>query len=63
VSTSPPPPGDGTLVTVHHRGWSALPEDHPARHGLTGAAFARMVGLWWGDLLTALREHAGASRA
>jgi hypothetical protein len=50
-------------VTVHHRGWSALPEDHPARHGLTGAAFARMVGLWWGDLLTALREHAGASRA
>lgn len=57
--------GEGTLVTVHHRGWSALPADHPARHGLTGAAFSRMIGLWWGDLLTALREHlagAGAPR-
>ncbi|HVO49387.1 MAG TPA: SRPBCC domain-containing protein [Thermoanaerobaculia bacterium] len=56
------PRGDGTLVTVHHAGWSALPADHPARHGLQGAAFARMIGLWWGDLLTALREHA-AERA
>jgi uncharacterized protein YndB with AHSA1/START domain len=27
---------DGTLVTVQHRGWSALPTDHPARHGLVG---------------------------
>lgn len=50
--------GDGTLVTVHHRGWSTLPAGHPARHGRTGSAFARMVGLWWGDLLTSLREHA-----
>ncbi len=51
------PRGDGTMVRVEHRGWSALPKDHPARHGLEGAAFARMIGLWWGDLLTSLREH------
>lgn len=51
--------GDGTLVSVHHVGWSALRADHPARHGLEGAAFVRMIGLWWGDLLTALREHSG----
>jgi uncharacterized protein YndB with AHSA1/START domain len=51
------PLGDGTMVRVEHRGWSALPDDHPARHGLTGAAFARMIGLWWGDLLSSLREH------
>jgi len=51
----------GTLVTVLHRGWSALPADHPARHGLAGAAFARMIGLWWGDLLTALRERCAAA--
>jgi hypothetical protein len=31
--------------------------DHPARHGLEGVAFTRMIGLWWGALMTALREH------
>ncbi len=54
------PSGRGTLVSVRHHGWSALPEGHPVRHGLAGAAFSRMVGLWWGDLLTSLREHAAA---
>jgi uncharacterized protein YndB with AHSA1/START domain len=49
--------GRGTLVTVEHRGWSALPADHPARHGLVGPAFSRMIGMWWGDLLTSLRQH------
>lgn len=49
--------GDGTMVTVRHRGWSALPDDHPARHGKVGADFARMIGMWWGGLLTSLREH------
>jgi uncharacterized protein YndB with AHSA1/START domain len=51
----------GTMVTVEHRGWSALPPDHPARHGLEGADFSRMIGLWWGELMTALREHVSAS--
>jgi uncharacterized protein YndB with AHSA1/START domain len=50
--------GRGTLVTVQHRGWASLRRDHPARHGLDGAAFTRMIGLWWSDLMTALREHA-----
>ena len=54
------PKRDGTLVTVRHSGWSALPGDHPARHGLTGAAFSRMIGLWWGVLMTSLREHVAA---
>jgi uncharacterized protein YndB with AHSA1/START domain len=49
--------GEGTLVTVRHGGWSALPADHPVRHGLTGPAFSRMIGLWWGQLMTSLREH------
>jgi uncharacterized protein YndB with AHSA1/START domain len=51
------PLGSGTLVTVRHRGWSAIPNDHPARHGEVGAAFVRSMGLWWGDLMTSLREH------
>jgi uncharacterized protein YndB with AHSA1/START domain len=50
------PTHTGTRVTVQHRGWSALRQGHPARHGLDGAAFSRMMGLWWGDLMTALRE-------
>ena len=51
------PAGEGTLVTVRHSGWSALRQDHPARHGLQGAELSRMVGMWWGDLGGALREY------
>jgi hypothetical protein len=52
--------GEGTLVTVRHRGWSALPDDHPARHGQVGPAFSRTLGMWWGELMTSLREHVAA---
>lgn len=57
------PSGNGTLVTVTHRGWNAIRPDHPARHGMDVAPFLRMMGLWWGDLLTALREHTTAEHA
>jgi uncharacterized protein YndB with AHSA1/START domain len=53
--------GDGTQVSVEHRGWSTLPPDHPARHGLDGAGTTRIIGLWWGQLLSALRETAAAA--
>ncbi|MEO8596638.1 MAG: SRPBCC domain-containing protein [Candidatus Solibacter sp.] len=36
--------GDGTRVTVEHRGWEGR-----------GEAFQAVVGLWWGPLLAALR--------
>ena len=49
------PTSRGTLVTVVHRGWSALRADHPVRHGLDVPAFIRMMGMWWGDLMTSLR--------
>jgi len=62
--------GESTLVTLRHSGFASLPEGHPVRHGLEGAAVSRMIGMWWGDLLTALREHvalrsglAGSGRA
>lgn len=48
----------GTEVTVIHRGWSTIRPDHPARHGQAVEAFVRMNGMWWGDLMTALRVHA-----
>jgi uncharacterized protein YndB with AHSA1/START domain len=50
------PAATGTLVTVTHRGLSALRPDHPARHGLQGAGFSRMIGLWWGDQMSSLRQ-------
>ena len=53
------PTASGTLVTVTHRGWASIRPDHPARHGLDVVAFLRMMGLWWGELMTSLREHAG----
>jgi uncharacterized protein YndB with AHSA1/START domain len=52
------PSASGTLVTVIHRGWAAIRPDHPARHGLAPQPFLRMMGLWWGKLLTSLREQA-----
>ena len=48
---------EGTMVTVRHSGFSVLPPRHPARHGLEGADFSRMIGGWWGSLMTSLREH------
>jgi uncharacterized protein YndB with AHSA1/START domain len=53
----------GTLVTVTHRGLSALRPDHPARHGLPGADFSRMIGLWWGEQMSSLREVCTARTA
>ena len=50
----------GTLVTLRHRGWETLRKDHPAKHGMDDAAFARSLGLSWGEQLSALREFLGA---
>jgi uncharacterized protein YndB with AHSA1/START domain len=47
----------GTLVTLIHRGWAQIRPDHPARHGQPSGPYLRSLGLWWGDLLTALRVH------
>ena len=49
--------GAGTMVSVEHRGWSAIPDDHPVRHGQVGSDFIRTIGMWWGGLMTALREY------
>ncbi len=52
------PSPSGTRVTLEHRGFAALPDDHPVRHGNVGADFSRMIGGFWGDLLTSFRGHA-----
>jgi uncharacterized protein YndB with AHSA1/START domain len=48
----------GTRVTIEHAGWEAIPKEHRVRHGLAGAAFAAMMGMWWGDLATTYRMRA-----
>jgi len=52
------PSASGTLVTVKHSGWSRIRADHPARHGADTAKFLSDMGMWWAELMTALREHA-----
>jgi uncharacterized protein YndB with AHSA1/START domain len=56
VDVSFAPTSSGTMVTVVHRGWTSIPADHPVRHGMPVAAFIRSMGLWWGQLMTSLRE-------
>lgn len=50
--------GEGTRVTVEHRGWDAIPPEHPVRHGWTGEAFSSLMGLWWAELFLSLRQRA-----
>jgi hypothetical protein len=50
--------GAGTRLTLEHRGWETIPPGHRARHGYTGQAFADMIGLWWADLMLAIRARA-----
>ena len=49
--------GEGTLVTIEHRGWRRLRPDHPARHGQDLRAFYVTLARYWGDLASALRDH------
>lgn len=49
--------GEGTRVTLEHRGFAALPDDHPVRHGKPVHEFIRDFGMWWGNLLTSMRER------
>ncbi|WP_026872364.1 SRPBCC family protein [Inquilinus limosus] len=49
------PVGDQTRVTVEHRGWDSVPQDHVARHHFPDAVFLQRHGEWWQALLGAYR--------
>lgn len=55
------PSPSGTQVTLRHRGWAGIRADHPVRHGQDVAAFLRGMGLWWGDLLSSMREYVASA--
>lgn len=49
------PLGAETRVTIEHRGWDSVPQDHVARHGFADAVFLTRHGQWWQALLHAYR--------
>ncbi|HTX48863.1 MAG TPA: SRPBCC family protein [Caulobacteraceae bacterium] len=49
------PVGEETRVTVEHVGWDAIPQAHPARHGLPLPLFLTRHGEWWRVLLAAYK--------
>ena len=50
------PVGEETRVTVEHRGWDTVPQEHVARHKMPDQLFLRRHGEWWQELLNAMRE-------
>ncbi len=56
------PAASGTRVSVRHWGFAKLRPDHPVRHGAAPSAFIRDLALWWGSLMSALREHVARKR-
>jgi len=48
------PVGDDTRVTVEHRGWDAIPQEHVARHGFPLAVFQMRQGEHWRALLASV---------
>jgi uncharacterized protein YndB with AHSA1/START domain len=46
--------GDETRVTVTHRGWDSIPQDHVARHGFPLSSTQLHLAKAWRENLTAL---------
>jgi uncharacterized protein YndB with AHSA1/START domain len=53
--------GDETRVTVEHRGWDAIPQDHVARHGFPLHVFLTRQGEHWRMLLSAMGKRLDAN--
>ena len=52
------PMGDETRVTVEHRGWDTIPQEHVARHGFELLLFQRRQVDHWRALLASLNAVA-----
>ena len=51
--------GRETRVTVEHRRWETVPQEHVARHTFPDAVFLQRHGEWWQALLASLRSRLG----
>ncbi len=43
-----------TRITVEHRGWDSVPQEHVARHGFPPTIFLQRHAEWWRTLLERL---------
>jgi hypothetical protein len=43
--------GEETRVSVEHRGWEVVPQEHVARHGFPLAVFLAREAEWWRAML------------
>lgn len=50
------PIGAETRVSIEHRAWDTLPQEHAARHGFPEAVTLRHIANWWRGSLAGLRE-------
>jgi hypothetical protein len=46
-----------TRITVEHRGWDAIPQEHAARHGFPLQLFQMRQGEHWRDLLASMARR------
>jgi uncharacterized protein YndB with AHSA1/START domain len=51
------PIGEETRVTVEHRGWDTVPQEHVARHHFPDTLFLYRHAEWWQTLLASMKEH------
>ncbi|HWW58106.1 MAG TPA: SRPBCC domain-containing protein [Sphingopyxis sp.] len=49
--------GGETRVTVEHRGWDNIPQEHAARHGFELMLFQRRLGEFWRMSLKGMSER------
>jgi uncharacterized protein YndB with AHSA1/START domain len=50
-----------TRITVEHRGWDTVPQNHVARHTMPDAVFLHRHGEWWQVLLSSLKTRLDAN--
>ncbi len=51
--------GDETRISIEHRAWDTIPQEHVARHGFPEYATLQHVAGWWRISLGSLRDHLG----
>ncbi len=51
------PVGEETRVTIEHRGWDRVPQDHAARHGFPLDVFQKRLAEHLHRLLLSFRSH------
>jgi uncharacterized protein YndB with AHSA1/START domain len=51
------PVGEETRVSIEHRAWDTIPQEHVARHGFPEHVMLRHVGNWWRTSLLSLSHR------